>query len=152
MSTLKSMRNALTFLGVVFLATLFTTGCAGPEQKLGRGMGNTFEIVRMGELRRSVEQTAVLDSPGAGYTVGLVRGIDRSLARTGIGLYEVATFPLPPYHPIFTKHFAPEPVFPDNYTPGLISDPMFDTDTYVGISGGDEAPFIPGSRFSVFGD
>jgi len=152
MSTLKPMRNALSFLGVVSLATLFTAGCAGPEQKLGRGMGNTFEIVRMGELRRSVEQTAVLDSPGAGYTVGLVRGIDRSLARTGIGLYEIVTFPLPPYHPVFTKYFTPEPVFPDNYTPGLISDPMFDTDTYVGFSGGDVAPFVPNSRFRVFGD
>jgi hypothetical protein len=42
---------------------LFTAGCAGPEQKFGRGMSNTFEIVRMGELRRSVEQTAIFDSP-----------------------------------------------------------------------------------------
>jgi len=34
----------------------------------------------------------------------------------------------------------------------LISDPLFDADTYVGFSGGDVAPFVPGSRFSVFGD
>ena len=27
---------------------------------------------------------------------------------------------------------------------------MFDTDTYTGFSGGDVAPFIPGSRFRVF--
>jgi putative exosortase-associated protein (TIGR04073 family) len=144
------MRNALTFLGVVSLTALFTAGCAGPEQKLGRGIGNTFEIARGGELRRSVEQTAVLDSPDVGYTTGFIRGIDRSLARTGIGIYEIATFPLPPYHPIFTKHFTPEPAYPDNFTPGLISDPMFDTDTYVGFSGGDVAPFVPNSRFRVF--
>ena len=152
MSTLEFMRNALSFLGVVSLVALFTAGCAGPEQKLGRGMGNTFEIVRMGELRRSVEQTAVLDSPSAGYTVGVIRGIDRSLVRTGLGLYEIVTFPLPPYRPVLTKYFAPEPVFPDNYKSGLIADPMFDTDTYVGFSGGDVAPFVPNSRFSVFGD
>jgi putative exosortase-associated protein (TIGR04073 family) len=144
------MRNALTFLGVVSFAALFAAGCAGPEQKLGRGIGNTFEIARGGELRRSVEQTAVLDSPDVGYTTGFIHGVDRSLARTGIGIYEVVTFPLPPYHPIFTKHFTPEPAYPDNYTPGLISDPMFDTDTYVGFSGGDVMPMVPNSRFRVF--
>jgi len=144
------MRNALTFLGVVSLTALFTAGCAGPEQKLGRGVGNTFEIVRMGELRRSVEQTAVLDSPDVGYTTGFIRGLDRSVARAGIGVYEVVTFPLPPYHPVFTKYFAPNPVYPDNYTPGLISDPMFDTDTYAGFSGGDVMPLVPNSRFRVF--
>jgi putative exosortase-associated protein (TIGR04073 family) len=144
------MRNALTFLGVVSLTALFTAGCAGPEQKLGRGIGNTFEIARMGELRRSVEQTAVLDSPDAGYTTGFIRGVDRSVARAGIGIYEIVTFPLPPYHPVCTRYLAPEPVYPDNYTPGLVSDPMFDTDTYVGFSGGDVMPLVPNSRFHVF--
>ena len=95
------MRNALTFLGVVSLAALFTAGCAGPEQKLGRGMGNTFEIARMGELRRSVEQTAVLDSPDAGYTTGLFAALTARVARTGIGIYEIVTFPLPPYRSHF---------------------------------------------------
>jgi putative exosortase-associated protein (TIGR04073 family) len=144
------MRNALSFLGVAALATLLTSGCAGPEAKLGRGMSNFSEIVRGGELRRSVEQTAVFDSPDVGYTYGFVRGFDRSVARTGVGLFEIVTFPFPPYHPIFTKYLAPEPVYPDNYKPGLLSDSMFDTDTYVGFSGGDVAPFVPGSRFKVF--
>jgi putative exosortase-associated protein (TIGR04073 family) len=144
------MRNALAFLSVVALAALFTSGCAGPETKLGRGMSNFAEVARGGEWRRSVEQTAVFESPEAGYTVGFVRGFDRSMARTGLGLYEIVTFPFPPYHPIFTKYLSPEPVYPDNYTPGLWSDAMFDTDTYVGMSGGDVAPFVPGSRFKVF--
>ena len=81
-STEKRMRNAMPFLAVVALAAVFTSGCAGPEQKLGRGMSNLFEVVRMGEMRRSVEQTAIFDSPGAGYTVGVVHGFDRSVART----------------------------------------------------------------------
>jgi putative exosortase-associated protein (TIGR04073 family) len=144
------MRSVVPFLTVAAMAALFTSGCAGPEQKLGRGMNNFYEIVRLGEMRRSIEQTAVLDSPGAGYTVGMVRGLDRSLARTALGAYEVATFPLPPYDPIFTRSLRPQPVFPESYKPGLISDPLFDTDTYTGFSGGDIAPFIPGSRFKVF--
>ena len=140
----------MLFLTVVSLAALLTSGCAGPEQKLGRGMNNLYEIVRMGEMRRSIEQTAVLDSPGAGYTVGTVRGFDRSLARTGLGAFEIATFPLPPYGPMFTRYLAPQPAFPESYKPGLISDSLFDTDTYTGFSGGDVAPFIPGSRFKIF--
>ena len=72
------------------------------------------------------------------------------MARTGLGLYEMITFPFPPYHPIATKYFAPGPAYPESYKPGLISDPLFDTDTYTGFSGGDIAPFVPGSRFKVF--
>jgi putative exosortase-associated protein (TIGR04073 family) len=144
------MRNVIPYLAVAALAALFTSGCAGPEQKLGRGFSNTYEIVRMGEMRRSIEQTAIFDSPGEGYTAGVIHGFDRSLARTGLGLYEIATAPLPPYHPVFTKYFSSNPAFPASYKPALYSDALFDTDTRVGFSGGDIAPFIPGSRFSVF--
>ena len=140
----------MSFLAVAALAALFTSGCAGPENKLGLGMRNTFEIVRMGEMRRTIEQTAIFDSPEAGFTTGVVRGFDRSLARTGMGVYEIATFPLPPYGPVFTKYFAPEPIYPESYKPGLLSDGMLDTDTYTGFSGGDVAPWFPGSRFKVF--
>jgi putative exosortase-associated protein (TIGR04073 family) len=140
----------MPFLAAVTLAALLTSGCAGPEQKLGRGMSNFYEIVRMGEMRHSIEQTAVLDSPGAGYTVGAVRGLDRSLARTGVGVLEVVTFPFPPYDPMFTRYLTPQPAFPESYKPRLLSDSLFDTDTYTGFTGGDVAPFIPGSRFKVF--
>ena len=75
-------------------------------------MSDSFEIVRMGEMRRSVEQTAVFDSPSAGYTVGLIRGLDRSVARTALGVFEVVTFPLPPYQPMFTSYVKPGPVYP----------------------------------------
>jgi putative exosortase-associated protein (TIGR04073 family) len=144
------MRNALFFFGVAALAALLVSGCAGPEAKLGRGMSNFGEVVRGGELRRSVEQAGVFDSPDMAYTTGFVRGFDRTVARTGMGLYEIVTFPFPPYHPIFTKYISPESVYPDNYTPSLVSDSMFDTDTYLGFSGGDVMPFVPGSRFKVF--
>jgi len=135
---------------VAVCAALFAAGCAGPEQKLGRGVSNSWDIIRLGEMRRTVEQTAVLDSPGEGYTTGMIRGFDRTVARTGLGLYEIVTFPIPPYDPIATKYFNPHPVYPESYKPGLISNPLFDTDTYTGFSGGDIAPFVPGSRFKVF--
>ena len=75
-------------------------GCAGPERKLGRGMNNLTEIVRGGEMRRSIEQTALWDGANIGYTTGFVRGLSRSLARTAIGAYEIVTFPIPSYDPL----------------------------------------------------
>ena len=140
----------MPFLACAALAAVFTSGCTGPETKLGRGVSNTLEPARMGEMRRSVEQAAIFDSPSAGYTFGVVRGFDHTVARTAMGAFEVVTFPLPPYQPLFTSYVKPSPVFPESYKPGRISEGLFDTDTYMGFSGGDVAPFIPGSRFRVF--
>lgn len=144
------MRNVMSFLALTVLVVVFTSGCTGPEQKLGRGMRNTWEAVRLGDMRRSIEQTSVFESPADGYTTGLISGLDHSIVRTGVGVYEMVTFPIPPYHPVLTRYIAPEPVSPESYKPGLMSSELFDTDTYTGFSGGDVAPFIPGSRFKVF--
>jgi putative exosortase-associated protein (TIGR04073 family) len=144
------MRKMLLPLAAVAVA-LLATGCTGPEQKLGRGLTNTYELVRWGELRRSVEANEIEPLPGTG-AYGLIRGFNRSVARATLGVFETATFPIPTptYRPMFTKFLDPDPVFPESYTPGLLSDGLLDTDTYTGFSGGDIAPFIPGSRFQVF--
>lgn len=142
--------KTLPLLAVVTLAGLFASGCANVEDKFGRGMANSADIIRMGEFRRSMEQTALFQGPDTAYSTGFVRGIDRTLARTGIGVYEMVTAPIPPYGPVFTDHFAPGPVYPDNYNPSILADSMFATDTYLGYSGGNELPFLPGNRFSVF--
>ena len=151
------MRNSIfTLIGCAAL-TLFAVGCAGPEQKLGRGLINTCELFRIGEMRRSIEQTTVFESPEAGYTTGVIRGANRTLARTGLGLWEILTFPFPnhtpaSYDPIATRYLAANPVYPDSYRPGILAgDSTLETDSNVGMSGGDVAPMIPGSRFSIFG-
>jgi putative exosortase-associated protein (TIGR04073 family) len=144
------MRNTSFFLGAVLVAGLLVSGCTNMETKLGRGINNTLEVTRWGEMRRTKEQMSLFDGPGVGYTAGTVIGFDRSLARTGIGLLEVVTFPFPPYHPLFTDHFSVNPVYPDSYTPGIASDPKYDTDTYLGFSGGNVAPMWPNNRFAVF--
>jgi putative exosortase-associated protein (TIGR04073 family) len=142
------MRKMIFPLAAALTAMLFT-GCTGPEQKLGRGLSNSYELVRWGEMRSTIEKQAVFERPGEGY-YGFIHGFDRSLERAGLGIYEVVTFPLPSYDPIATKSFAPDPVFPESYKPGRTSDPLFYTDTYTGFSGGDVAPFMPGSRFTIF--
>ena len=144
------MRNKIPLLATLVIAGALFSGCASSQQKLGRGMSNMAEIARMGELRRSVEQTALFDQPGAHYATGVVRGLSKTFARTGVGVYEVVTAPFPPYDPIFTDYLSPNPVYPDNYKPDIISDSLFATDTNMGFSGGDVAPYIPGSRFKIF--
>jgi len=143
------MHRTLPYLAVS-LAAMLASGCANMERKFGRGMSNMYEIVRGGEMRRSVEQTALFESPEVAYTYGFIHGLNRTLARTGIGIYEVVTAPFPPYGPVATDYFSVNPVYPDNYSPQLLEDSMFATDTNLGFSGGDVAPFVPGSRFRIF--
>lgn len=146
------MRKSLSLLGAVVVLGLMATGCAGPERKLGRGMNNVFEVVRWGEMRRSVEQASLLDTQDQGFTTGAVRGFARSVSRIGIGVYEVVTFPIPipNYGPVATNYLKENPVYPDSYKPKLMADSLFATDTAIGFSGGDVMPFIPGSRFRIF--
>ena len=151
------MRISLITLASTATIALFVAGCAGPEEKLGRGFNNTFEVARGGEMSRSIEQTSLFETPDAGYTTGVVRGFDKTLARTGLGIWEIVTFPLPNhsdayganYGPLATKYLTPTPSYPDGYKPGLTEERRLATDTALGFSGGDVAPWFPGSRFSV---
>ncbi len=165
------MRIAST-LSLFGLAALLTAGCAGPETKLGRGLMNATEFARLGEWRRTVEQTALYESPDDAYTSGMIRGFNRSLIRTAVGAFEIATFPIPtptygpimcpktPVYPDITSPnrtypfgipaFTEDTTYPASYAPGLFSDSTFSTDTSLGFSGGDVMPFLPGSRFRIF--
>ncbi|MGO8698504.1 MAG: exosortase system-associated protein, TIGR04073 family [Limisphaerales bacterium] len=133
-------------------ACAFLVGCAGPEQKLGRGVSNSVEPFRLGELRRSIEQTAIFGSPDQSRTVGIIHGFDRTIARTGVGLYEIVTFPIP-NHPMgdYSAVFHPaDPVFPDSYKPNWGVTSTLQPNASLDFSGGDIAPLIPGSRFRIF--
>ena len=143
------MRKTFLFVVVAAVAAL-ASGCANTERKFGRGMSNVMEPVRLGELRRSMEQTALFDGPDAAYTTGFIKGLNRTLVRTGVGVYEIVTAPIPPYDPVLVGYLSPGPVYPDSYQPTLVEDSTFATDTNLGYSGGDMMPFIPGSRFRIF--
>jgi putative exosortase-associated protein (TIGR04073 family) len=149
------MRQTISnLLGCAALAFV-VTGCAGPEQKLGRGLTNLMEPLRGGETCRAVEQATLFESPDTGYAIGQVRGARRTIARTLLGVYEVATFPIPNTHryaPICTGALSANPVYPDGYKPGWISgENALSTDSHLGIfDNGDVAPMFPGSRFRIF--
>jgi putative exosortase-associated protein (TIGR04073 family) len=143
------MRKMFFLLAAAVVAAGLS-GCTGPEHKLARGIDNTFELVRWGDMRRSVEQNAVFSAPNVSYSYGVVHGFDQSVSRAALGIYEVATFPIPSYNPVCTNKVPIIPEYPASYRPGLISSSTFETDTYTGYSGGDVAPFVPGSRFNIF--
>jgi putative exosortase-associated protein (TIGR04073 family) len=145
---LKKSSIFLSFAAIAFVVA----GCAGPEEKFGRGLNNLGEFARGGELRRSVEQDAIFGAPADGPAVGFFHGINRSFERTFAGAYELLTFPIPnhapnDYGPIF--HPA-DPVYPDSYKPNWLADTTLHPDASLGFGGGDIAPFIPGSRFHIF--
>ena len=142
-----SLKLPLTVAAVALLA-----GCAGPEQKLGRGITNLTEFTRLGEMNRAVEQTALFDDNTITGTTGIIRGFSQSLKRTFVGVYEVVTFPLPNYKnndfgPVLKPQY---PAFPDSYKPGTYADSILSTDSALGFGSGEIAPMIPGSRFRVF--
>lgn len=74
-----------------------------PLKKLGRGLANclTFPI----EIPNQISKTNNCEGPAAAATVGLVKGVVMAAFRAVVGVYEVATFPLPIpecYKPILT--------------------------------------------------
>ena len=144
------MRKTLFAFAVLGMACTLVTGCANTEKKLGRGFTNTMEPIRLGEMRRSFEQAALFHGPDVGYAGGIVSGFSRTMARTGIGIYEIVTCPFPPYDPVATTYLNPAPAYPDAYKPGLVEDSAFATDSNLGFSGGDINPLVPGSRFRIF--
>jgi putative exosortase-associated protein (TIGR04073 family) len=163
------MRISFSLLVTLSAAAVISVGCGGlggPERKLGRGLSNISEIGRGTELRRTMEQTAVFEGGDVAYTKGFLKGMNRTFARTFVGISEVLTFPFPT--PTYDAYFIPEKYFmdpyqripvdpftenlnsPDSYVPRLFADQTWATDSVVGFSGGDIIPFIPGSRFRIF--
>lgn len=144
------MRKSLYLLSSLVLVASLGAGCAGPEAKFGRGVGNIGEVARGGEFVRSVEQAGLFEGTDVGIATGTVRGINRTLARTGVGIYEIITAPLPPYGPIWTDYLSPKPLYSDGFHPRKWADSMFASDQMMGFSGGDIFPYLPNCRFRVF--
>lgn len=140
------MRIGLKHLSLIACIAALSAGCASAERKLGRGLSNLSEPLRMGEIQRSFEQTYLWDGPNAASTRGLVSGVNRTIGRTVVGAFEVLTFPVPSQ-----PYFKPEgPVYPDVYHPGVLDTGAVRTDTSLGFDSTDVAPMFPGSRFKIF--
>jgi putative exosortase-associated protein (TIGR04073 family) len=65
----------------------------GPTRKLGRGLGNI--LWGPSEILDSMAAVNYDEGNSAAFSYGIVRGVGRTFARLGYGIYEVATFPIP---------------------------------------------------------
>lgn len=146
------MRKNLSLLTAVVVGGALIAGCAGPEQKLGRGIRNTCEIVRWSSMERSIEQSSLFDGTEKGQTDGVVTGIGQTIARTGIGLVDIVTFPIPyPSYKAWGTNVVPADVqWPDSYKPGSRGAQALATDDKLGFAGGTIMPWVPGNRFRIF--
>ena len=65
----------------------------GPTRKLGRGISNL--LFGFAELPTQIGEVNSKEGNSASASYGIVRGVGRSLMRTGAGIFEIATFPFP---------------------------------------------------------
>ena len=70
-----------------------------PIHKMGRGVVNA--LTGWIELPKQISLGKQEDNPVAGIGRGLVKGAGLTILRSGIGVYEVVTFPIP-----YPKDFA----------------------------------------------
>lgn len=139
------MRSHLKSLCLLVTAAAAFVGCTSAEQKLGRGITNLSEPFRMGELQRSYEQGALFGGAHGG-TVGVIKGVNRTIGRTVVGAVEVLSFPIPS-----EPYIKPDgKVYPDSYKPGMLGKgTVLANDNALGFQSSDVAPIVPGSRFRV---
>jgi putative exosortase-associated protein (TIGR04073 family) len=74
--------------------------CDNALKKLGRGTANcvTFPL----ELIEQIKRTNNSDGPIAAFSYGILKGAGMMVLRAVVGVYEVATFPIP-----LPKHYEP---------------------------------------------
>jgi putative exosortase-associated protein (TIGR04073 family) len=92
----------------------------GPTRKLGRGVSNL--LYGWAELPTTVAKVNSVEGNSAAGGYGVVRGVGRTVLRTGAGIFEILTFPFPivrgTYYPVLEsdthwihsgyKEFPPE--------------------------------------------
>jgi len=78
----------------------------GPTRKLGRGLGNI--LYGSTEIIDSMSDVNSAYGNSAAFSYGLVRGLGRTFARLGYGIFETVTFPFP------TEHGTYQPPYNNN--------------------------------------
>ena len=150
LSNNSSFMGSVTKLALVVgvAAVTLLTGCNSMERKLGRGISNVMEPVRMGEFTRSTEQTYLAEGPSVAQSYGYVHGVTRTVQRTFAGAFDIVTFPIPTeplIHPV-------EPVHPDSVVPEMAGNLGLGSDRYIGLEGGAFLPGIGGAYFTPLED
>jgi len=72
--------------------------------KLGRGLINTASGWL--EIPKNIHEVSVESNPLAGASYGTIKGTGLALVRTGVGVYDSATFVFPKYEPILEPRYV----------------------------------------------
>lgn len=91
------MNRLLSVTIALAIVLLGVTPCFAENafDKLGRGLINT--ATGWGEYPKQIVETSKEHNVGVGLTWGQIKGVGMVVARTGLGVYDTATFYLPPY-------------------------------------------------------
>lgn len=88
-----------------------TAHAQDPIHKMGRGLTNV--LTGWIEVPKQISDGAQAENPVTGVGRGLMRGGGLTVLRTGIGLFETVTFPLPypngfasPYEPMELRDYS----------------------------------------------
>ena len=92
-------RWSIVSVALCWLLTSPVAWAQDPIHKMGRGLVNV--LTGWLEIPKQVQLGAQENNPVTGLTQGILRGTSLTLLRTGIGLYEAVSFPIP-----YPKHFA----------------------------------------------
>jgi len=81
-----------------------------PLNKLSRGLGNTLTCYF--ELPASIFRTGVERGPFLAWIIGPVNGLFTTLVRFGTGVFDTATFLIPPYgKPLMNPEYASDSLY-----------------------------------------
>lgn len=100
------MRKTLVLIGLIFLLIFYPASfayCDDAVKKLGRGICNV--VTCPFEVLEQIKRTNNTDGPMAALTYGVLKGVGMTGLRAVVGVYEIATFPVPvpkDYKPILT--------------------------------------------------
>lgn len=108
-------KKKAVIIASLIIASLFLIQSASFAQnnmlrKLGRGVANV--VTGAIEVPKAIQETFYEEGPVAAASWGLFDGIYKFVARTVVGVYEIATFPIPlpaRYEPIVEPEFLFSP-------------------------------------------
>lgn len=101
------MLKSILIIAMCSMLFLVADKSNGPIHKLGRGGIN----IATGwiEIPKSIYQITVEDGIVVGLSIGTADGIAKAIVRTGGGVYDIVTFPVPIpefYEPVYSPEFV----------------------------------------------
>ena len=101
----------MTFAAATAVADIHMPPAAeqGPTRKLGRSLSNL--LFGAAEIPHQIATINRSDGNAAGASYGALRGVSRTFARLGYGVYELFTFPFPVHKGKYSAPYRSEDIW-----------------------------------------